>query len=121
MTWTDFYAAVLPPLVVALLAVISAVAGLAVAYLRALQRKYDESMDRQALHSALNTGVKAELEIDPAAPDKKIALAAAKYVLDKGAPDAVRAFGLSGSDLTRLVVSKVGDERAKRASEMKPC
>jgi len=120
MTWVDFWAAVLPPLVVALLAVISAVAGLAVAYLRAMQRKYDESMDRQALHSAVTTGVKAELEIDPAAPDKQIAAAAARYVIDKGAPDAVRAFGLSVSDLTRLVVSKVGEERG-RLTKPKPC
>jgi hypothetical protein len=121
MTWVDFWGTVLPPLAAALAMVITGLAWTAVAYLKSVRDKFEESKDREALHSAVSTGIQAELELDPFAPDKKVVAAAARHVLDKGAPEAVRAFGLSGGDLTRFVASKVGEERAKKLAEKKPC
>lgn len=117
MTWQEFYNTVLA----ALATVVVALAWTAVAYLKSMRDKFNESKDREALHSAVTTGIRAELELDPLAPDKTLVAAAARHVLDKGAPEAVRAFGLSGGDLTRFVASKVGEERAKKLAEKKPC
>lgn len=120
MTWSEFWANVLPPVAAALAMVVTALAWTAVAYLKHMREKFEEGKDREALHSAVETGVKAELVVDPCASDKQITAAAAKHVLDKGAPDAVKAFGLTGSDLNRIITSKVAEERAKQAQE-KPC
>lgn len=121
MTWAEFWATVLPPVAAALIAVISAAAWTVVAYLKSMRDKFNESKDREALHSAVTTGVRSELEMDPHAPDKQVAAAAARYVLEKGAPDAVKAFDMTGRDLSRMAVSKVTEERAKIGSGMKPC
>jgi hypothetical protein len=121
MSWPDFWSTVLPPLAAALAAIVTALAWTAVAYLKSVRDKFEESKDREALHSAISTGVRAELEHDPLAPDKAVVAAAARHVLDKGAPDAVLAFGLSGSDVARLATSKVGEERARIMAEKKPC
>jgi hypothetical protein len=121
MTWPDFWGTVLPPLAAALGMIVTALAWTAVAYLKSVRDTFAESKDREALHSAVRTGIQAELELDPGASDKQVAIAAAKHVLDKGAPDAVRAFDLSGTDLTRFIVGKVGEERSKRTAEQKPC
>lgn len=120
MTWPEFWSTVLPPIAAGLAMIVTAAAWTAVAYLRALRDKFEEAKNREALHSAVTTGVRAELELDPLAPDKQVANSAARYVLDKGAPDAVHAFGLTGGDLSRLAVSKVAEERA-RAAKLKPC
>lgn len=120
MTWPEFWETILPPMAAALAMVITALAWTAVAYLKAMRDKFEESSDRQALHSAVKTGVQAELEMDPNASNKQIAVAAARHVLDKGAPDAVRGFGLTGIDLNRMIASQVAEERARRARE-KPC
>src|SRR4051794_22951674 len=106
MSWVDFWATVLPPLAAALAMVITALAWTAVAYLKSVRDKFEEAKDRETLHSAVRTGVRAELEMDPHASDKLIAESASRHVLDKGAPDAVRAFGLTGGDLSRLAMSK---------------
>lgn len=121
MSWPDFWATVLPPLAAALAAIITALAWTAVAYLKSVRDKFEESKDREALHSAVTTGIQAKLELDPRATDKEVVAAAARHVLDKGAPDAVKAFGLTGNDLSRYVASKVGEERARKLAEKKPC
>jgi hypothetical protein len=121
MSWVEFWQTVLPPLAAALAMIITALAWTAVAYLKSVRDKFEESKDREALHSAVSTGIQAELESDPLASNKKLAAAAAKHVLDKGAPDAVKAFDLTGNDLARYVASKVGEERARKRAEQKPC
>lgn len=120
MPWVEFWQTVLPPVAAALAAIITAAAWTAVAYLKNMRDKFDESTDRQALHSALSTGVRAELETNPLASDKQITAGAARYVMDKGAPKAAKAFGLTGTDLSQLVASKVSEERSKRSPD-KPC
>lgn len=120
MTWVEFWGTILPPLAAALAMVVTALAWTAVAYLKRLRDKFEEAKDREALHSAVQTGVKSELQIDPYAKDKQIVASAAKYVIEKGAPDAVKAFGLKGQDLAWLISSKVSEERAKRPPQ-KPC
>jgi hypothetical protein len=104
----------------ALATIMVALVWTAVAYLRSVRFKFEESKDREALHSAVRTGIRDELELDPLASDKQVAVAAARHVLDKGAPDAVKAFDLSGGDLNRIIISKVGEERAQMA-EKRPC
>lgn len=121
MSWPDFWATVLPPLAAALAMVITALAWTAVAYLKSVRDKFEESKDREALHSAVKTGVRSELELDPLAPDKQVTVAAARYVLDKGAPDAAKAFGLTASDISRVVASKLSEERARMIAERQPC
>lgn len=120
MTWPEFWSTILPPIAAALAAIISAAAWTAVAYLKSMRDKFEEAKDREALHSAISTGVRAELELDPHASDKQIASGAAKYVMSSGAPDAAKAFGLTGPELSTLIASKVGGERAKRQDD-KPC
>lgn len=112
MAWVEFWNVVLPPLGAVLSMMLTALAAAMVTTLRAIADKLIESLDRQALHSAVTTGVRAELELEPLATTKTIAAAAGRYVLDKGAPEAVKAFDLTGSDLTRLVASKVIQERS---------
>src|SRR3954470_8179835 len=120
MTWPDFWGTVLPPLAAALGMIVTALAWTAVAYLKSVRDKFEESKDREALHSAVSTGIQEELRMDPNASDKQVTIAAARHVLDKGAPEAVRTFGLSGTDLSRMVASKITEERAKVATEKKP-
>lgn len=119
-SWPAFWETVLPPLAAALAMVITALAWTAVAYLKSMRDKFEEGKDREALHSAATTGLRAELQTDPCASDKTIVAGAAKYVADRGAPDAVKAFGMSGPDISRIITSKVGEERAKVAGD-KPC
>lgn len=121
MSWPDFWATVLPPLAAALAMVITGLAWTAVAYLKSVRDKFEESKDREALRSARTTGIQAELELDPNASDKQVIAGAAKHILDKGAPDAVRAFDLSARDLARFVSGAVSEERAKKLAEKKPC
>lgn len=121
MSWPEFWQTILPPFAAALAMVITALAWTAVAYLKSVRDKFEESKDREALHSAISTGLQEELDRDPQAPDKQLIVAAARHVLNKGAPDAVKAFDLSGTELARLVSSKVGDERAKKLAEKRPC
>jgi hypothetical protein len=121
MTWPDFWGTVLPPLAAALGMIVTALAWTAVAYLKSVRDKFEESKDRETLHSAVSTGIQEELRMDPNASDKQVMIAAARHVLDKGAPEAVRAFGLSGTDLSRVIASKITEERAKVAAEKKPC
>lgn len=121
MSWPEFWQTVLPPLAAALAMIITALAWTAVAFLKSVRDKFEESKDREALHSAVSTGIQEELKLDPNASDKQLTIAAARHVLDKGAPEAVKAFGLSGTDLSRMVASKLNEERAKAAAEKKPC
>lgn len=120
MGWPDFWATVLPPVAAALGAIVTAAAWTAVAYLKNMRDKFEESKDREALHSALSTGIQYALEADPASTDKELVAKTARYVLDQGAPDAAKAFGLTASDLTRLVASKLSEERSRRSPD-KPC
>lgn len=121
MSWPEFWQTILPPFAAALAMVITALAWTAVAYLKSVRDKFEEAKDREALRSARSTGIQAELEVDPLAPDKQVVAAAARHILDKGAPDAVKNFGLSGRDLYRFVSSTVSEERAKKLAEKKPC
>src|SRR4051812_25857581 len=113
MTWGEFQASLLFTVATALAVVGTAATSYLITYLKVRKLealKRIEELDRDTLHSAVRTGIQDELELDPNASDKQVAIAAAKHVLNKGAPDAVRAFDLSGSDLSRLIVSKVGEE-----------
>jgi predicted ATPase len=121
MSWPEFWSTILPPFAAALAMVVTALAWTAVAYLKSVRDKFEEAKDREALRSARSTGIQAELERDPTASDKQVVTAAARHILDKGAPDAVKAFDLSGNDLARFISSAVGEERAKKAAEKKPC
>lgn len=121
MSWPDFWGTVLPPLAAAIAMVITAIGWLGVIYLKWIARKFVEGIDRETFHSAVSTGIQSALERNPQADDKELVAAAARHILDKGAPDAVKAFGLSGSDISRFVASKVGEERAKKQAEKKPC
>ena len=116
MSWPDFWGTLLPPLAAALGTILTALAWTAVTYLKVVRDKYVESVDREALHSAVATGVRAEFELEPLATTKGMAAAVARHVLDKGAPEAAKAFDLSGGDLTRLVASKVSETRARKAA-----
>lgn len=118
MTWPEFWATVLPPLAAALAMVITALAWTAVAFLKSLRDKFDEAKNREALESALKTGILSELKVNPEATDKELALAGSKWAVSKGAPDAVKGFGLSGSDLGRKAMGAVDEVRAK---QVKPC
>lgn len=120
MSWPDFWATVLPPLAAALAMVITALAWTAVAYLRSVRDTFRESKARETLHSAASTGLQEALDHDPLASDKQLVAAAARHILNKGAPDAVRDFDLSASDIARFVSSKIGEERAKKLAEQKP-
>lgn len=120
MTWLDFWGTVLPPLAAALAMVITALAWTAVAYLKSVRDTFKEAKSREALHSAASTGLQEALERDPLAPDKQLVAMAARHILDKGSPDAVKDFDLSGSDIARFVSSKIGGERAKKLAEKRP-
>lgn len=121
MNWTEFWQGVLPPLREALLLVIAAAAWTAVAYLKSMREKFEEGKNREALDSAIRTGIRAELKVNPDATDKELAIAGSKWAIGGGAPDAVRAFKLSGSDLGRKAMSAIDEERAKIMFDKKPC
>ena len=121
MSWSDFLAAVLPAIRDALIMVIAAAAWVAVAYLRSMRDKFEESKNREALDSAIRTGVRAEMQINPEATDKQLAVAGARWATEKGAPDAVSAFGLTGPDLGRKAMSVIPEERSKIGAEKRPC
>lgn len=120
MTWVDIWAAVLPPLIAALLTVISAAAALAVSYLGALKRRYDEASNREALHSALSTGVAGQLDLKPDASDVDLIKAGVRHALHTGSPDAIKAFKLGHDELATLARAKIPEARAL-AAETKPC
>lgn len=125
MTYSEFIASALSTVATILALVGTAATSYAIAYFKMKRLeavKRIEELDRATLKSAVSTSLQADLSVDPLASNPELITSAAKYILSKGAPDAAKAFDMTPADLGRLVVSKVGEERAKLAAEaLKPC
>lgn len=116
MTWTDFWATVLPPFLSFLSVLVTVALGLAA---RALQRRTGialEEKDMVALHSALMTGVQAALN-KGAASDPVVVRSAVEYA-QRSVPDAMRRLKPSAEILRSLAEAKASQIEPIKT---KPC
>lgn len=102
---SQLYAAVLPPL----LALLSIILGRVIARAATVaQERWGievEARHREALQSAVMTGITAAMGRGLRGPEA--IRAAIEYTLSKGAPDAVDFFDLGMEDLSRIAESKL--------------
>ena len=92
--------------------VITTMLGVAVAYIK---KKYDidvEVADRQALHSALQTGIQAAIQkservVDPAYINKEKIISEAVSYAEKSVPDAVRRLEPTPEVMAHIALSKL--------------
>lgn len=115
MTWPEFWAQVLPPLLSFLAVLVTVTLGWAA---RAIQKRTGialEEKDMVALHSAITTGVQAALN-KGAESDPAVIRSAVEYA-QKSVPDAMHRLKPSVEILRSLAEAKAQAETSKT----KPC
>jgi type II secretory pathway pseudopilin PulG len=117
MTTNEFLAAVIPALLSFLSIAVPALLAWIATMFKSWKDKQNESVDRQALHSALTTGIQSAEQKYKNAPNQQSKEKVA-YAIDyakKSVPDAIANLRTSTETLTKLTQSKLQQE------EKNPC
>jgi hypothetical protein len=117
MTRDEFFATVIPALLSFLSVAVPALLAWIGTIFKSWKDKQNEATDRQALHSALTTGIQSAEQKYKAAPNQQ-AKDKVAYAIDyaqKSVPDAIRNLRASTEMLTKLTQSKLQQE------EKNPC
>ncbi|TDE40943.1 hypothetical protein [Antarcticimicrobium sediminis] len=101
----------LAPLMPVVLQVVSALLGVLLIRLTGVAKERwgieIEARHRETLHSALMTGITAALS--KGVTNKQAIAAAVSHAVQRGAPDAIKRFGLSEMDLADMAQAKLQD------------
>jgi hypothetical protein len=117
MTRDEFFATVVPALLSFLSVALPALLAWIGTIFKSWKDKQNEATDRQALHSALTTGIQSAEQKYRGSPDlpAKDKVAYAIDYAQKSVPDAIRNLKASTETLVKLTQSKLQQE------EKKPC
>ena len=113
MTWAEFWAAVLPPVLSLISVVITVLIGMAATALKNRANITIEQAHRDALHSAIMTGVQAAMRRAGPADLPKVAITETIKYVHQSVPDAVKALRPSDRVLFDLVEAKLTQAQAK--------